>query len=152
MVATLTITLVSVVRSPPQGTSNAYANGANQNCGNVMTGRSTTRLHAPPGGKSSFSIGMQGAPSDVTGKIGQQSNIPAQRRQAKPVQQMTGKIGQQQFQQQASQPKSVVPGARGTSANRYANGANQNCGNVITDRPTSRVLKPPGGGSSGPLW
>lgn len=34
------------------------------------------------------------------------------------------------------------------SSNRYANGMNQNCGNVITDRPTSRVLKPPGGGSS----
>ncbi len=27
-----------------------------------------------------------------------------------------------------------------TSANRFANGANQNCGNFITDRPTSRVL------------
>lgn len=33
-------------------------------------------------------------------------------------------------------------------SNSYANGANQNCGNVITDRPTSRVLAPPGGGSS----
>lgn len=34
------------------------------------------------------------------------------------------------------------------SSNRYANGMNQNCGNVLTDRRTSRVLKPPGGGSS----
>ena len=133
----------------PQRSANAYANGGNQNCGNVMTGRSTTRLHAPPGGKSNFSIGMQGAPSDVTGKIGSMGNRPAprqQQQQAKPVQQQ--QIPQQQQQQQAvGQPK-----AHGTSANRYANGANQNCGNVLTDRPTSRVLKPPGGGSSGPLW
>lgn len=35
-----------------------------------------------------------------------------------------------------------------TSANRYANGANQNCGNVITDRPTTKVHGPPGGRSS----
>ena len=37
--------------------SNAYANGANQNCGNFITDRSTTRLHAPPGGRSSISFG-----------------------------------------------------------------------------------------------
>ena len=45
-----------------------------------------------------------------------------------------------------------VPGTRATglqkSSNAYASGANQNCGNVLTDRPTSRVLAPPGGRSS----
>ena len=30
------------------------ASGANQNCGNVLTDRSTTRIHAPPGGQSSI--------------------------------------------------------------------------------------------------
>ena len=30
----------------------------------------------------------------------------------------------------------------------FANGTNQNCGNVITDRPSSRVLNPPGGKST----
>ena len=39
------------------GSSSAYANGANQNCGNFITDRSTTRLHAPPGGRSSISFG-----------------------------------------------------------------------------------------------
>eukprot|EP00933_Yihiella_yeosuensis_P073534 TRINITY_DN8224_c0_g2_i1.p1 TRINITY_DN8224_c0_g2~~TRINITY_DN8224_c0_g2_i1.p1 ORF type:complete len:309 (+),score=75.68 TRINITY_DN8224_c0_g2_i1:179-1105(+) len=45
----------------------------------------------------------------------------------------------------------VLPGQApggGVSANRFANGGNQNCGNVLTDRPTSRVLAPPGGRSS----
>ncbi|KAL7431958.1 hypothetical protein ACHAXH_003351 [Discostella pseudostelligera] len=37
---------------------------------------------------------------------------------------------------------------RGISSNAYANGASQNTGNVITDRPTSRVTQPPGGVSS----
>eukprot|EP00929_Paragymnodinium_shiwhaense_P064137 TRINITY_DN32092_c0_g1_i1.p1 TRINITY_DN32092_c0_g1~~TRINITY_DN32092_c0_g1_i1.p1 ORF type:complete len:347 (-),score=69.22 TRINITY_DN32092_c0_g1_i1:297-1337(-) len=33
------------------------------------------------------------------------------------------------------------------SSNSYANGANQNCGNVICDRRTTRVLQAPGGSS-----
>lgn len=34
------------------------------------------------------------------------------------------------------------------SSNAYASGGNQNCGNVITDRRSTRVSHPPGGGSS----
>lgn len=34
------------------------------------------------------------------------------------------------------------------SSNVWATGANQNCGNFISERATSRVLRPPGGGSS----
>lgn len=30
----------------------------------------------------------------------------------------------------------------------FANGNNQNCGNFITDRPSSRVTNPPGGKST----
>jgi len=38
--------------------SNAYASGANQNAGNVLVdGRPTTRLHAPPGGRTSIVLG-----------------------------------------------------------------------------------------------
>jgi len=38
--------------------------------------------------------------------------------------------------------------SRGVSSNAYANGSNQNAGNVLTDRPTTRVHQPPGGASS----
>eukprot|EP00971_Amphidinium_carterae_P137454 2724083-Amphidinium_carterae.1 len=34
------------------------------------------------------------------------------------------------------------------SANIFANGSNQNCGNVITDRPTTRIHHAPGGAST----
>ena len=40
----------------------------------------------------------------------------------------------------------------GVSSNVFATGSSQNCGNFITDRPTTRVVAPPGGRSSGPLW
>ena len=42
----------------------------------------------------------------------------------------------------------VANGANVTSSNSFASGSNMNCGNVITDRPSSRVLNPPGGKSS----
>ena len=37
--------------------SNVFSSGTSQNVGNVMTGRSTTKRLAPPGGFSSFSLG-----------------------------------------------------------------------------------------------
>jgi len=47
------------------------------------------------------------------------------------------------------QESGMVFGSRasGSSSNAYASGANQNCGNFMTDRRTTRVAKPPGGGS-----
>ena len=42
--------------------SNAYATGSNQNAGNFITDRPTTRVHAPPGGRSQISFGSVMAP------------------------------------------------------------------------------------------
>lgn len=42
---------------PRDVSSNLYASGANQNSGNMMTGRSSTRVAQPPGGASSICIG-----------------------------------------------------------------------------------------------
>lgn len=44
--------------------------------------------------------------------------------------------------------KRSTSNGRGVSSNAFANGASQNVGNVITDRPTSRVTQPPGGKST----
>lgn len=45
-------------RADPQGrSSNSYASGANQNCGNYMTDRRTTRVALPPGGRSQICFG-----------------------------------------------------------------------------------------------
>lgn len=37
--------------------SNAFASGVSQNCGNFITGRPSSRVTAPPGGHSTFSLG-----------------------------------------------------------------------------------------------
>ena len=42
---------------PPVGlSSNQFANGSDQNVGNVLTDKRMIRVNAPPGGHSSFSI------------------------------------------------------------------------------------------------
>jgi hypothetical protein len=83
--------------------NNAFASNASQNCGNVISDRSSTRLHAPPGGKSSMGSLIFGGSSAASDK---------------PI-----------------------------SSNRFASGSNQNCGNVITDRSSTRLHAPPGGSS-----
>lgn len=40
-----------------EGSSNLYANGAHQNCGNGLADRPTTRVKSPPGGVSSVQFG-----------------------------------------------------------------------------------------------
>lgn len=52
----------------------------------------------------------------------------------------------------ASSPLQDRRTSSGVSSNVFATGSSQNCGNFITDRPTTRVVAPPGGRSSGPLW
>ena len=121
---------------------NAYANGANQNCGNVMTGRSSTRIHAPPGGGSTFSLGWGSEDTtsmpvkeNVRRRDPNQSSLSIGGSDAKAPAKIVAPQQQQAF--------GAVANAQ--SSNRYANGANQNCGNVLTDRPSTRVVAPPGG-------
>ena len=149
-----------------------FATGTNQNCGNFMTGRSSTRLHAPPGGSSKAGSLIFGGGADTGDRFsgrGRSAN-PAQSNtytQHQATQQQPSFANKEQYnyqsntQQQSSAPVAAVKATtattattatHGTSANAFASGTNQNCGNFITDRPTSRVLAPPGGRSSGPLW
>lgn len=37
--------------------SNSFARGHSQNCGNAITDRSSSRVTAPPGGHSTFALG-----------------------------------------------------------------------------------------------
>lgn len=47
-----------------RSSSDVFASGSRQNCGNVMTDVPSTRVRAPPGGKSSFSLAWE-TDSDV---------------------------------------------------------------------------------------
>ena len=93
--------------------SNVYANGNNHNGGNVITDKRITKVHAPPGGRQSFSIAtmMDDTSADRSGLC---------------------KVNTRQA----------------VSSNVFASGANQNAGNVLTDKPTTRIRAPPGGVST----
>eukprot|EP00227_Mantoniella_beaufortii_P002251 CAMPEP_0197616720 /NCGR_PEP_ID=MMETSP1326-20131121/60672_1 /TAXON_ID=1155430 /ORGANISM="Genus nov. species nov., Strain RCC2288" /LENGTH=493 /DNA_ID=CAMNT_0043185607 /DNA_START=339 /DNA_END=1821 /DNA_ORIENTATION=+ len=118
--------------------SNAYANGSDQNCGNVITDRSTVRLHAPPGGHSSICFGA----SDAGPAPSAPSGVRGQSREA------AQNMAQHSASGVSSQIFGAPSGGRSGSSNAYANGQDQNNGNFITDRPTTRLHAPPGGFSS----
>lgn len=133
--------------------SNNYANGADQNCGNVLTDVPTTRVLRPPGGSSAMSLSWEDKPlaSPQQNRHGaRQDSILGQN----PPQDFRGQAPPQEFRGQGS-PREAPRGQGGTfgqrprvSSNTFACGADQNCGNVISDTPTTRVLRPPGGASS----
>lgn len=192
--------------------SNLYAQGTNQNCGNVITDRPTTRIRHAPGGASSICLGHEEAPQRVlqqrappqqqvrsliqqgppspTGAVKYQQGPPSSSIGVRPagyvasggpappfatdspVKAVFSPSGGRSVSGQVSNQHPPSPtgggpsplglaggysgkqaqafGARisNDSANAFATGANQNCGNVLTDRPTSRVLAPPGGKSN----
>ena len=109
------------------------------------------RVAAPPGGSSSFSIGW-GSDDTTSAPVKENRRVRDPNQSSLSFSSDTAKAptkesAPQQQQQQQQQQKQQAFGAvgNGQSSNRYANGANQNCGNVLTDRPTTRVVAPPGG-------
>ena len=131
--------------SPPTAvSSNAYASGSNQNAGNSITDRSTTRIHAPPGGRSSLNLfgGAQPAAAVAAAAVGPPPTASvATAVPAAPVAAPVASVP-------SALAASVPDGFRGTSSNAFASGSNQNSGNVITDRSSTRIHAPPGGRSS----
>ena len=72
------------------------------------------------------------------------------------MKEVTGKIGNgpanqmHSFSRKQKSEKSCAEGLlkdERISSNRFANGSNMNCGNMITDKPTTRISAPPGGES-----
>lgn len=135
--------------------SNAFANGANQNCGNVLTDRPTTRLHAPPGGKSQMaSLLSWDDDAPATNSRAQREArgpaVPAPASFGVDPMQGRGRESAPSFESRGNDYRAsaqAAGGHGGVSSNAYANGANQNCGNVLTDRRTTKVSAPPGGHS-----
>lgn len=104
--------------------SNAFASNTSQNSGNFLTERPSTTLLAPPGGRSTICLG----------------EYPEVKQLVPPVVPPGGK-------------SSICLGLDGkeaapVSSNAFACGNNQNCGNVLTNRPTTLLHAPPGGRST----
>mmetsp|Transcript_18387 Transcript_18387/g.38283 ORF Transcript_18387/g.38283 Transcript_18387/m.38283 type:complete len:152 (+) Transcript_18387:39-494(+) len=146
----------------------SYSCNDNQNYF-TEAGRTTSKVLRPPGGGSSISLAY-----DAPEQNNQNNYVSANlARRNKKNQEITGKIGAAQPQQmqqphgmqQQQQQYSAAQAAYGNittnpadhnhnhlglnvGGNAFANGANQNCGNVITDRSSTRIHAPPGGHSS----
>eukprot|EP00937_MAST-01D_sp_MAST-1D-sp2_P005207 g5207.t1 len=146
--------------------------GYGQNEGNSIFGRPSTKVHAPPGGASAFGTGVAfgaadaasspaqrprevsdmslrafvRAGSDAGGAVAADTSLGAYARAGSGGGAATADTRLPAAP--AGSPMSGRGSSRSVSSNAFASGANQNCGNVITDRATSRVLAPPGGLSS----
>ena len=90
--------------------------------------RTSSRITEEPGGKSSVQLGWDWDSPEPKQKKEKLSN-------------------DSHLQTKANVTISSHVPAR-VSSNAYANGHSQNTGNVLTDRPTSKVTQPPGGRSS----
>jgi len=141
--------------------SSAFACGSNQNCGNQLTDTPSTRVAAPPGGRSSLSLahdgggdqfqqrgGGQGPPSMYAGSRPSSRQQPQEEGFHTPgwTREQPGDAPYKGEGCHGGEPS--FGGRNRVSGNSYASGANQNQGNVMTDVPSTRVLRPPGGSSS----
>ncbi|CAM9581168.1 unnamed protein product [Discosporangium mesarthrocarpum] len=154
-----------------QGSSNAFASGVNQNSGNFLTGKPITRIHAPPGGVSTISFGGDEpetpapTPAPAPAPV-EDTTQPATPESAEEPPVSTEVVSGIDLESSSSAVPSdappappaenatevavapPAPPASAVSANAYASGTNQNSGNFMTGRPTTRVRAPPGGAST----
>ena len=184
--------------------ANAFASGRDQNCGNVVTGRPTSRVLAPPGGTQTFTLGNTDddsneenttalVPSSSSSSPSESSSVVVvdplalkrmplselrtlcRRHSLQPagckdalVERLedwmmmmnnntnTGvEISRDVFDATRAAPGTTRARENNNNNNNknnnnnYARATSQNVGNFLTERPTSRVLAPPGGASSG---
>ncbi|GLE04515.1 hypothetical protein PINS_up013470 [Pythium insidiosum] len=126
-----------------------------QNVDNFLREKPSTRLHAPPGGGSSVgSLIFGGGGCDDSPFAGHERRTSLRRQkeetpEANPYAAKPTSYAQAPVPVHAQAPfaTSERP-SRQSSSNQYASGANQNAGNVITDRRITRIHAPPGGASS----
>jgi len=109
---------------------NNYARPGGQNTGNFITDRPSSRVLQQPGGASQISFNW--AENEAPAAPAQVAPEPVV---AAPEPAVEGVVA----------PKEAASASPG---NNYARPGGQNTGNFITDRPSSKVLAPPGGGSS----
>jgi len=115
---------------------------------------SFTRVRHAPGGMSSICLGEEDGTKHVSVSSNQYANGCNQNegnvltdRSTTRIHAAPGGASSICFGDYASAKATNVL-TQQVSANRFANGANQNCGNTITDRPTTRLHFAPGGAST----
>jgi len=138
----------------PAPSSNAWASSSNPNSGNLLSERPSTHVSNAPGGRSTFSIGDPDMADDRFAHHTHRSNMGSSRKSRE----LATPIGSGDRRphvrsgnaapQAAPQDFFGVGHARRESSNSWARNDSQNSGNMLTDRPTTRVVAPPGGRNS----
>jgi hypothetical protein len=92
-----------------------------------------------PGGTASIVLGADMATEEV--------GVATQKRASLQIKQAPGGTSTLILGSEATPARNETSSAE-VSANKFATGSNQNCGNTITERPTTRLHHAPGGASS----
>lgn len=161
--------LVSIRRQSK--TTMGFCYGMNENQNHLIAeGRTTSRVLSVPGGKSSVQLGWDSPKNSSKSPLGalkwcksntrsfycahssdsEPTTAIVSQKEKKNIMKVIGATAPTvKFEaNEAKQQSAVRAGNSGISSNAYAQGSRQNVGNVITDRPSSRVTQPPGGRSS----
>lgn len=120
--------------------NNNYSRNEGQNVGNFITDRPSSRVLAPPGGQTNWSFG-----GDMPAPHVKAAAKPAH---AAPVMHMQAVAGSEAVAHPESSSLDMGSREAPGHSNNYSRPSGQNVGNFMTDKPSSRVLAPPGGGSS----
>jgi len=119
--------------------SNSFANGNDQNRGNIITERSSVRLHAPAGGHTSINLGGNDANF-------QQPSCNSPIRTDNRHNNRNSDSNHNGNQNFAHGGRNIaMAGGSVMSSNSFANGTDQNRGNIITERSSTKRMAPPGG-------
>uniref|UniRef100_A0A7S2HJG0 Uncharacterized protein n=1 Tax=Helicotheca tamesis TaxID=374047 RepID=A0A7S2HJG0_9STRA len=137
----------------------SYSCNDNQNYF-VADGKTTSRVISEPGGKSSICLGWDDGSSNIeTKKKAATEELNRTEKEAEKQEEEEKKETEEESESAAA-ATDKSSSSWGTmnfgddseekpiSNNAFASGSNMNSGNVITGRPSSRVLNPPGGKTS----
>ena len=107
----------------------------------VVLPHTHTHTHTQ-GGNSSFSLGWDEPAKPAARPAAAPAPVAA------PVQQQPAAVQEKENAVPASTNVPPAAGGKPISSNAWASNSNQNCGNMISERPSTRIHAPPGGKSS----
>ena len=108
-------------------------------CSNFITNRPSSRVLAPPGGATNWSLGG----GDSAAPAAEVEELVAQ-----PAVQAPAATATFTTDAHIDKVAAAAEAGIGIHNNNYTRPSGQNVGNFLTDKPSSRVLAPPGGTSS----
>ncbi len=129
-----------------------YGANSNQNYfANEVGGRTSSRVLCPPGGRSSIRLEWGSDQHEEILRKGQEHEHEREHEHGHRSENYDDNAcdgNNNEIKRQLTRDDENNSSNRSISNNAFANGNNMNCGNVLTDRPSSRVLNPPGGKST----